>query len=133
MRPPDNVYFRELDMHYLARAHFLPTLLQHIQFGASPAGEAVVAGFDWLRTHEKHVKPEPQTPTDVITQPWHGHVLREDGSIDSRAYMFCVLDGLHKALRRRDVFVSPSWRYADPCGLDCSLVRNGNNAPDHLP
>ena len=24
------------------------------------------------------------------------------------------MDGLRKALRRRDVFVSPSWRYADP-------------------
>ncbi len=36
------------------------------------------------------------------------------GSVDPRAYTFCVLDGLRKALRRRDVFVSPSWRYADP-------------------
>ena len=40
--------------------------------------------------------------------------LRDDGSVDPRAYTFCVLDGLRKALRRRDVFVSPSWRFADP-------------------
>jgi TnpA family transposase len=31
-----------------------------------------------------------------------------------RAYVFCVLDALRMAIRRRDVFVSPSWRYADP-------------------
>ena len=32
----------------------------------------------------------------------------------TRAYTFCALDELRTALRRRDVFVSPSWRYADP-------------------
>lgn len=60
------------------------------------------------------VKPESPAPQAVITAPWKRHVLREDESIDPRAYAFCVLDGLRKALRRRDVFVTPSWRYADP-------------------
>jgi TnpA family transposase len=50
----------------------------------------------------------------VIRKPWQRHVLREDGSVDFHAYTFCVLDELHTALRRRDVFVAPSWRYADP-------------------
>ncbi len=34
--------------------------------------------------------------------------------VDPRAYTFCVLDQLRVALKRRDVFVHPSWRYADP-------------------
>ncbi len=114
VRPPDDVYYHELDARYRAMRIFLPTLLQHIRFGASPAGAPVAAGFDWLRAHEMRVKPEPQAPRAVITKPWQRHVLREDGSVDPRAYTFCVLDGLRKALRRRDVFVSPSWRYADP-------------------
>ena len=33
---------------------------------------------------------------------------------DLRAYTFCALDELRTAIRRRDVFVSPSWHYADP-------------------
>ena len=114
VRPPDDVYYRELDARYRAVRIFLPTLLQHIRFGASPAGAPVVAGFDWLRTHEARVKPAPLAPREVITKPWQRHVLREDGGVDPRAYPFCVLDGLRKALRRREVFVSPSWRYADP-------------------
>lgn len=114
VRPPDDVYYRELDARYRAVRIFLPTLLRHIRFGASPAGEPVVAGFAWLRSHEARVKPEPQAPREVITKPWRRHVLREDGGVAPRAYIFCVLDGLRKALRRRDVFVSPSWRYADP-------------------
>jgi TnpA family transposase len=114
VRPPDDVYYRELDGRYRAIRIFLPTLLQHIQFGSSPAGEPVAAGFNWLRSHEMHIKPEPQAPRNVITKPWQRHVLREDDSVDPRAYTFCVLEGLRKALRRRDIFVSPSWRYADP-------------------
>jgi TnpA family transposase len=114
VRPPDDVYYRELDARYRAVRIFLPTLLRHIRFGASPAGAPVVAGFAWLRAREARVKPEPQAPREVITKPWQRHVLHEDGGVDPRAYIFCVLDGLRKALRRRDVFVSPSWRYADP-------------------
>ncbi len=35
-------------------------------------------------------------------------------TIGRTAYTFCVLDKLQSALKRRDVFISPSWRYADP-------------------
>jgi len=40
--------------------------------------------------------------------------VREDGSVDIRAYTFCTLDRLATAIQRRDVFTSRSWRYADP-------------------
>jgi len=112
VRPPDDVYYRELNARYRAVRLFLPSLLQHIRFGSSPSGEAVVAGFDWLRDHEHQICSDP--PRGVITKQWLRHVLRDDGSVDPRPYMFCVLDSLRKALRRRDVFISPSWRYADP-------------------
>jgi hypothetical protein len=42
------------------------------------------------------------------------YVLRDSNEIDVRAYTFCVLGELHTALRRREVLVTPSWRYADP-------------------
>jgi len=114
VRPPNDVYYNELDARYRAVRIYLPTLLRHIQFGNSPAGKSIVAGFDWLRINETHAKQVPAPPKDVITKQWQRHVLCENGSIDPRAYTFCVLDGLRKAIRRRDVFVSPSWRYADP-------------------
>lgn len=114
VRPPDDVYYRELSAHYRTVRTFLPTLLQHIQFGASPAGKPVVDGFAWLRTHEMDTKTRLPARRAVVTKAWQRDVFHEDGTIDERAYTFCVLDGLRKALRRRDVFVSPSWRYADP-------------------
>lgn len=114
VRPSDDVYYRELNTHYRSVRIFLPTLLKYIRFDASPAGEPAKTGFEWLRSHEIGAKPEQPIPRQVITKAWKRHVIREDGSIDLHAYTFCVLDSLRKALRRRDIFVSPSWRYADP-------------------
>lgn len=49
-----------------------------------------------------------------MAKAWQQHITREDGSLDMGAYVFFTRDALRTALRRRDVFVSPSWRYADP-------------------
>lgn len=114
VRPPDDVYYRELNARYRSLRRFLPTLLKHIRFDASPAGEPVAAGFEWLRNYEERATSANQAPQTVITKGWRRHVLLENGNVDPRAYTFCVLDGLRKAIRRRDIFVSPSWRYADP-------------------
>ena len=60
------------------------------------------------------MKAKHDAPHEVIMKSWQRYVLREDGAVDYQAYTFCVLDQLRIALQRRDVFVSPSWRYADP-------------------
>ena len=114
IRPADNVYYQELDAKYKTVRCFLPALVEHIRFGANVASEPVVAAFDWLRVNMARKKPGNDAPREVVGKPWQRHVLREDGAVDFHAYIFCVLDELHTALRRRDVFVAPSWRYADP-------------------
>jgi len=39
--------------------------------------------------------------------------MGNDGAVDQQAYVFCCLERLRAALRRRDLFVTPSLRYAD--------------------
>ena len=39
------------------------------------------------------------------------------GAVDRDAYVVCVLEGLHRALGRRDVYARPSHRWADPRAL----------------
>ena len=39
------------------------------------------------------------------------------GAVDRDAYVVCVLEGLHRALGRRDVYARPSNRWADPRAL----------------
>jgi hypothetical protein len=38
-RPPDDVFYKELLARYRSVRWFLPTVLKHIRFGASPCGE----------------------------------------------------------------------------------------------
>lgn len=114
IRPDDNVFYRELDTKYRTVRRFLPTLVEHIRFGANAAGEPVVAACDWLRANMVQQNTGVDAPREVVGKSWRRHVLHQDGTIDFHAYTFCVLEELHTALRRRDVFVAPSWRYADP-------------------
>ena len=114
IRPPDNVYYQELDAKCKTVRCFLPALVEHIRFGANVASEPVVAAVDWLRVNMARKKPGNDAAREVVGKPWQRHVLREDGAVDFHAYIFRVLDELHTALRRRDVFVAPRWRYADP-------------------
>jgi len=58
--------------------------------------------------------PQSNAPCEVVPKAWRPHVFQDDGTVDRRAYTFCVLEELQSALKRRDVCVAPSWRYADP-------------------
>ncbi|MEN1262929.1 Tn3 family transposase, partial [Pseudomonas aeruginosa] len=114
IRPVDDVYFLALEARYRSVRRFLPDLLKHIRFGFSPAGKGVAASLEWLQLNLPRRKPEDDAPQEIVAKAWQKHITREDGSLDMGAYVFCTLDALRTALRRHDVFVSPSWRYADP-------------------
>jgi hypothetical protein len=114
IRPADNVYYHELDAKYRTVRRFLPARLEHARFGSNSDGKPVVAAFDWLRSNIALKKPSNDAPLELVDKSWQKHVLGDDNSFDLHAYTFCVLEKLQTALRRRDVFVEPSWRYADP-------------------
>lgn len=56
----------------------------------------------------------------VVTGSWRRFVFTVDPApgggelVDLRAYVLCVLDGLYRALRRRDVYALGSIRWGDP-------------------
>ena len=115
IRPANNVYYSELQGKYRTVRRFLPMLLKHVRFGTNVAGEPLVAALDWLRGNLMRKKPASAAPHEVVGKAWQSHVFSGDeGSVDLRAYTFCVLKKLQTSLKRRDVFVAPSWRYADP-------------------
>ena len=116
VRPQDDVYYRELNEAHRRVRLFLPRLLETITFDAGPAGESVAVALAYLRQHPHQRQFDDTVPLAVINASWRPHVLpaAQNGTIDPRAYTFCVLDQLRAALKRRDVFVMPSWRYADP-------------------
>jgi TnpA family transposase len=114
VRPPDDVFYSELQRTYRRVRIFLPTLLRNVQFESTPAGKAVIKAFQYLRRLELSPAAEDVAPTAIVSKTWQRYVYAANNEIDQRAYTFCVLGRLREALRHRDIFVTPSWRYADP-------------------
>ena len=119
IRPPDDVFYKELKLRYGSVRHYLPEVLKHVAFEANPAGRPVVEACRWLRdnmhlTNTGDDWSADPAPLDVVGSAWQRSVIHEDGSINVRAYTFCTLDRLATAIQRRDGFTKRSWRYADP-------------------
>jgi TnpA family transposase len=113
VRPPNNVYFQELEKRYRRIRVFLPTLLKHLHFGSNHVGKPVTIALQWLKAHEineTHVK----APLEAVGESWRSNVIKSNGAIDNRAYTLCILEGLRIGLKRRNIFVEKSLCYADP-------------------
>ena len=50
VRPPEDMYYRELKESYRRVRTFLPSLLQTVRFGATPAGRPVLEALEFLRS-----------------------------------------------------------------------------------
>jgi Tn3 transposase DDE domain len=115
VRPPEDMYYRELKESYRRVRTFLPSLLQTVRFGATPASRPVLEALEFLRKPEE---PEDRLhfgdpPIAIVTRAWRQYVFGDDERSDRQAFVFCFLDRLRSALRRRDLFIAPSFRYAD--------------------
>jgi Tn3 transposase DDE domain len=72
----------------------------------------VLEAIDYLRQVEQGPVKAADAPMAIVNRGWRRYIgTTED--IDRKAYAFCCLDRVRTALRRRDIFVAPSVRYAD--------------------
>ncbi|MDP9381326.1 MAG: Tn3 family transposase, partial [Chloroflexota bacterium] len=114
-RPADQVYYEGLLGFYGQVRRFLPRLLDVISFKGTEAGGPVLEALEFLRSLEGKRQPRMHAaPIRIVNRSWRSMVLGSEGQIDRRGYTFCVLERLQDALRRRDVYVSPSERWGDP-------------------
>ena len=109
----------ELVKRYATVRPFLPMLTTIIPFGATDAGTPVLAAARSLPdlAGRKRVRPD-EVDGSLVTGSWRRLVFSAPdlpaGTVDHRAYALCVLEQLHRALRRRDVFAAGSVRWGDP-------------------
>ena len=112
-RPHDDTYFAELRLHH-RQIRYLPALLAGLELEAAPAGKPLLDAINHLRVvHAGGKRPGPP-PTAFAPKAWTGQLKNADGGFDLTGYRLCALDGLRRAIRRRDVFPVRSLRYADP-------------------
>ena len=67
VRPPDDVFYTELQTRYRRVRLFLPTLLHQVHFEAAPAGAAVVAALEYLKRREAPARAQDVAPSAVVT------------------------------------------------------------------
>jgi len=112
-RPPDDPYFEELlDQHQRIR-RFLPHFARSVGLGAMPGGQPVLKALQHLQKMEDGKARGLKMPTDFVPKSWLRRVIK-NGLVDRRAWTLCLVDRLRGAIRRRDIFATPSLRFADP-------------------
>jgi TnpA family transposase len=128
--PPDEdadaAWRAELVKRYATVRPFLPPLMEVMAFDAVAGGQAVLEAARRLPALLQRKKVHTtEIAANLVTGSWRRLVYRtpedaredtrgELGLIDHRAYAFCVLEHLHRGLRRRDLFVEGSDRWGDP-------------------
>jgi TnpA family transposase len=111
--PADDSFFAELRKG-AGKLRYAPALLRGLDLEAAPAGRALLDAIEHLRVvHDGGKRPGP-VPAAFAPKAWVGQLKTDDGRLDLTGYRLAVLDGLRRAIRRRDVFPARSLRYADP-------------------
>ncbi|MFV0308375.1 MAG: DUF4158 domain-containing protein, partial [Desertimonas sp.] len=108
---------QELADRYGIVRGFVAAFVETIPFRATPAGADVLAGLAELpsvmrRARRDHV-PVDLVHEDLLEGSWRSVAVDDDG-VRVAAYSLCVLEAVWRALRRRDIHVAGSTRWADP-------------------
>ncbi|MEY9212085.1 Tn3 family transposase [Thermobifida halotolerans] len=101
---------------------FIELLVEVIAFDATEAGQPVLEA---LRTaaaiarSRKHVRTgDIAAHAELVTGSWKRLIYAnpdlEGERVDKAAFILCVIEHLHRALRRRDVFTQGADRWSDP-------------------
>ncbi|WTA84468.1 Tn3 family transposase [Streptomyces antimycoticus] len=98
---------------------FLKLLVTVVDFGATPEGLPVLKALKSLPDLMGRKKVGPaEIDTGLVTGSWRRLVLSaphlEPGTVDWKAYAFCVLEQVHRMLRSKQVFAKNSSKWGDP-------------------
>ncbi|MFJ4008020.1 Tn3 family transposase [Streptomyces sp. NPDC090023] len=97
---------------------FLKLLVTVVDFGATPEGLPVLKALKSLPDLMGRKKVGPaEIDTGLLTGSWRRLVLSaphlEPGTVDWKAYAFCVLEQLHRMMRSKQVFAKNSSKWGD--------------------
>jgi TnpA family transposase len=102
---------------------FLTLLGESPALAAAQGGKRVLAavrklpGLARRKTGKRPLSPA-EVDAELVPRAWRPAVFANPalpaGAVDRDAYVVCVLEQLHRALVRRDVYAAPSNRWSDP-------------------
>lgn len=112
-----------LALRYNTIKPFLSLLGESKALDAAPGGRRILTGVQRLPAlSRRKVVEKPLLPREVddklVPSHWRKAVYANadlpEGAVDRDAYVVYVLEQLFGALKRRDIFASPSHRWSDP-------------------
>ena len=109
----------ELVARYGTVRGFIRMLVDVVDLGATEAGASAVRALKRLPEliGRKRVSAA-EVDGQLVTGSWRRLVFANpalpDGTVDKAAYSFCVLEQLHRGLRRRDIYARDGDRWGDP-------------------
>ncbi|AXH00563.1 Tn3 family transposase (plasmid) [Deinococcus wulumuqiensis] len=115
--PDEDTLPAALSGYYNTIRRFQRLFLQTITFSGTPSAKPLLDALDFLRRVDEPGRGKPKwtdAPRSVVTRSWEKTVFPAKGEVAHQAYTLCVMDRLHQALKRREVFVEKSKRYVDP-------------------
>lgn len=112
VRPAGDPCFDELLGQHRRVRRFFPGLVRAAHLGATPTARPLLAATEHMRNAEGK-GGKVRLPLEFVSEGWRARVILE-GEVNAKAWTFCLLDRTRAALRRRDLFAQPSFRYADP-------------------
>ena len=108
----------ELVKRYATVRPFLTVFGSVLPLNATVSGEPVLSAVRGLGPLVGRKRVDRSEIVDeVVVGAWRRLVFPDtasDAPVDHRAYTLCVLESLHRALRRRDVYADGSLRWGDP-------------------
>lgn len=113
-QPADFDHLPLLSEGFAQLRRYTPTLLEVLEFKASPSARELLAGVETIREmNERQARKVPENaPTGFVRKRWQSLVFTDDG-VDRRFYELCVVSELKNALRSGDVFVQDSRQFKD--------------------
>ncbi len=127
-RPPEEEHRKQLVRKWNTARSFLPDLLAAVEFRGTETASSVLEALEYLRSSAWKGRYLPEdAPLAAVDKGWEG-MLRDgeaaDGNVDGngasngrierKTYSLGVVEALRDGLKRRDVYVAPSERWADP-------------------
>ncbi len=98
---------------YATVALFCRVFAEVIPLGTTTTAARVLAALRSLGRVIDHGRRQ-DVIDEVVTGSWRPLVYPPDGGFDHRAYVLCVLEAVYRGLRRRELFVIGSRKWADP-------------------
>ncbi|KNY27684.1 Tn3 family transposase [Pseudobacteroides cellulosolvens] len=117
-KPADiSVAHEELFRNYTNIRKILPSLLESLEFKATPSGQQALLSWNFLADSEnkKGKAKYADAPLSGLTSTWKKLVLKNSNEkINPCAYTFWTIERMNDALKRHDIYVDKSELYCDP-------------------